>query len=340
MKPVALIAATACVLGLSGQARAEMRLVVNCFWPPQHFVCQKVLPDWIEKVEEVTEGRVPGVVPTQSVASPPEQLASVEAGVVDVAVQFNGLIANRVVGPMVAMNPFISTNDTGAMSQALWETNRKYFPDEFATVQLLAQWVISPGELFSQTDAPINSIEDLQSRKIWALPGTLADVMKKIGAGVVATPAVKAMEIISNGVVDAHVGLDPHAVKAFQLIPYTKSMTQFSKKMYTTSFSLVMNKQKWEEISEADREAIMAVSGNEIGQQAAMLWQTSTVDALEAFEAAGIKIVDADPEFETQLIESSRFVAEAWIEAANNSGIDGKGAYDFYTQRVLELSGE
>ena len=49
-------------------AQAQTRLIVNCFWPPQHPVCQEILPNWLAEVERVTEGRVTGLVPPRSVA--------------------------------------------------------------------------------------------------------------------------------------------------------------------------------------------------------------------------------------------------------------------------------
>ncbi|MEX3008688.1 TRAP transporter substrate-binding protein DctP [Hoeflea sp. TYP-13] len=340
IKGVVLTAGLAIAAGLGTiqVTEAKTRLVVNCFWPPQHFVCQKALPNWIAEVERVTDGRVTGIIPPKSVAAPPEQLAAVEKGIADVSVQFNGLIQNRVTGPLVAMNPFISTDDPVAMSTALWETNQKFFPDEFDSVHLLSQWVISAGELYSQTDTPVNSMDELKSRKIWALPGTLAAIMKNIGAGVVATPAVKSNEIISRGVVDAHIGLDPQGVRAFQLMPYTKSMTKFSENIYTTSFSLIINNDKWAEISEEDRAAITEVSGEAFARMAAGLWRESTLSALGTFEEKGLTIVPADPAFEKALKEASEFATAAWIEKAKAAGIDGQGAYDFYTARVQELS--
>jgi TRAP-type C4-dicarboxylate transport system substrate-binding protein len=339
-KGLTLTTATLLVAGLGSiqLSEAKTRLVVNCFWPPQHFVCQKALPNWLEEVERVTDGRVVGIIPPKSVAAPPEQLSAVEKGIADVSVQFNGLIQNRVIGPLVAMNPFISSDDPQAMSTALWETNRKFFPDEFDSVHLLSQWVISAGELYSQTDTPVNSMEDLQSRKIWALPGTLAAVMKKIGAGVVATPAVKSNEIISRGVVDAHIGLDPQGVRAFQLIPYTKSMTKFSESIYTTSFSLIINNDKWAEISETDQIAITEVSGETFARMVAGMWKAATLSALGTFEEKGLPIVPADPAFEAALKEAAEFATADWLEKANAAGIDAQGAYDFYTSRVRELS--
>jgi TRAP-type C4-dicarboxylate transport system substrate-binding protein len=319
-------------------AVAQSRLVVNCFWPAKHIACTEILPNWIAEVTRVTEGRVKGIIPPTSVAPPPEQLGSVEKGVVDVAVQFNGLIQNRVTGPLVAMTPFTGNSNAGAMSQALWETNRKFFPDELKGVVLLSQFVISPGELFSQTAAPVNSMAELKSRKIWALPGPLAEITKKIGAGVVATPAVQSGEVISRGVVDAHVGLDPQAVRNLQLADYTKSMTQFSRSLYTTSFSLVMNKDRWDKIAPADQAAILKVSGATFAEMAGSAWAKDNAAALNTLKAKGLKVVAAEPAFEAELGKASEGVTAGWLQKATAAGIDGKAALAFYQKRLAELS--
>ena len=328
----------AAMVSLSAAANAKTRLLVNCFWPPQHYMCKQVLPTWGEWVKEATDGRVTITIPPKSVAAPPEQWSSVEKGIADAAPQFNGFVANRVTGPLVAMNPFIATADAQAMSEALWETYQKFFPNEYEGVHLLSMWVITPAELFSQTDTPINSIDELKSRKIWALPGTVANLMKKVEAGVVAGPAVQANEIISRGVVDAHVGLSPTAVRDFQVVPYTKSMTRFRSRIYSTSFSFVLSEKKWAEISPDDQKAITAASGPKFGRMAAKHWMDRDASALEEFKAADIKIIDADPAFEEALIAQSTFLTEGWIKKADAKGIDGQAAYDFYVKRVKELS--
>lgn len=325
-----LIAATVA----STAAQANTRILVNCFWPSSHFACAEVLPAWIDEVERVTEGRVRGIIPPKSVAPPPEQLASIEKGLADVAVQFNGLIANRVTGPLVAMQPFVAVRDAEAASKALWATNRKFFPDEFDTVHLLSQFVISPGELYSQSDTPINSIDDMASRKLWALPGPLAAITKEIGSGVVSTPAVKSNEIISRGVVDGHLGLDPQAVQAFQLMPYTKSTTRFTKPVYATSFSVFINSDKWAEISPEDQEAIISVSGDVLGAAFGARWDKAAEAAEAAYADAGIAVVDADPAFEQALTEASAFVTQGWLKQAAEAGIDGQAALDFYRAQL------
>lgn len=267
-----LLLASLALAAVTTPAQANTRLLVNCFFGSGHHACTDVVPAWIEDVERVTEGRVTARILPKSVAPPPEQLGAVEKGLADVAIQFNGLILNRVQGPAVAMQPFVGTYDAAQMSVALWETNRAYFPDEFDTVHLLSQFVISPGRLYSQTDTPINSIDDLVSRKIWVLPGPLAEIAKKLKAGVVSTPAVQSNEIISRGVVDGFLGIDADALRSFQLMPYAKSHTRFTAPIYTTSFSVLMDKDTWAEISPEDQAAIMEVSGAKLAAAFGASW--------------------------------------------------------------------
>ena len=319
-------------------AQATTRLVSNCFWPPQHVVCTKLLPTWAKWVEKATEGRVKIIIPPKSLAPPPQQWAAVEKGIADTAFQFNGFIANRVWGPTVAMQPFIATHDSPAMSQALWETYEKYFPHEYKGVHLLSLWVITPAELWSQTDKPVNSMADLKSRKIWALPGTNAAIMKAVGAGVVSGPAVQMNEIISRGVVDAYVGVSPASVRDFRLIPYTKSMTHFSRGIYSTSFSFLMSQKKWDALSKKDQAAITSVSGAKFGRMISAYWIQADKEASAEEKKAGIKTVNADPKFEAALIKIGDKLTKKWIATANKRGLDGQATYDFYVKRVQELS--
>lgn len=338
MKKV-LFGSVAAIGMMSAQAAlADTRLVVNCFWPPQHMVCTEVLPTWLDEVERVTEGRVKGNIPPRSVAPPPEQLGSVEKGIVDAAVQFNGLIGNRVSGPLVAMQPFAGSDDATAMTQALWETREQFFPDEFDTVELLSMWVIAPGQLFSMTDTPVTTVEDMNNLKIWTLPGPLTAMASSLGAGAVATPAVQSNEVISRGVVDAHLGLAGDALQAFQVVPYTRSMTQFEDAIYTTSFSFVMNQDKWAEISPEDQAAIREVSGLTIGMLAAQEWEDISNGVYDQFPELGIDVVPADPALEQALKDAAEPITASWIDAATAAGIDAQGALDFYKSRVQELS--
>lgn len=334
MKPCILLSAVA-LTATTGLAQANTRLLVNCFWSASHFACSEVLPAWIDEVERVTEGRVRGIIPPKTVAPPPEQMAAVEKGIADVAVMFNGFLGANVQGPRVAMLPFVGTHDAEAMSRALWKTNRAYFPEEISSVHLLSQFVISPGGLYSQTNAPINSLEELSNRKMWVLPGPLATIAKSLGVGVVSGPAVNSNEIISRGVVDGHLGLDADAVNSFQLAPYTKSQTVFETAIYTTSFSVFMNLDTWAEISPEDQNAIMSVSGEVLGAAFGARWDAAQEEA-RAEGNGGIPVMAADPSFEADLKAASAFVTDGWVQDATAVGLDAQGALEFYQSQIAQ----
>ncbi|MEM8631983.1 MAG: hypothetical protein AAGF74_12155 [Pseudomonadota bacterium] len=319
-------------------ASAETRLLVNCFWPPQHFMCQEILPTWIGWVEEATEGRVKGLIPPKSLAAPPEQWDSIEKGIMDVSAQFNGFIQNRVQGPLVAMNLFTGIQDAPAMSQALWETHEQYFPDEYEGIKVLSMWAITPGEVWSQTDEPIMSVDDLANRKIWALPGPPANLLKGLGSGVVAGPAVQANEVISRGVVDGYIALSVNSADTFQLLPYSKSRTRFKRGLYTTTFSLMINEDKWAEISPEDQAAIMEVSGPTFARMAAQFWVDRDIASEAKLDEFNVETYDAPEEFEQALVDASDALTQAWIEKASAKGIDAEGALEFYRSRTAEIA--
>lgn len=86
---------------------------------------------------------------------------------------------------------FTTIRGAETMSRALRATNQKYFPNENIPVHLLSQFVISPGELYSQTTTPITAIGDLANCKIWVLPGPLAAISRNLGSGMVSTPGLE-----------------------------------------------------------------------------------------------------------------------------------------------------
>ena len=109
----------------------------------------------------------------------------------------------------------------------------------------LAVYATNGAEFWSMTDQPIRSIDDIKSRKMWALPGVTANVIKGTGSAVVAGPAVQMLEIISKGVVDGYTGVPYSSVTQFKLKDYTKSGTIFKRKIFTPTFSFFVHEKKW-----------------------------------------------------------------------------------------------
>jgi hypothetical protein len=84
----------------------------------------------------------------------------------------------------------------------------------------------------------------------------------------------------------------------------------------------------------------MSVSGAKFGRLAAAYWVESDKTAAIDLDKAGIKIVKADPEFEAALIKVGEGLTKNWIATADKRGLNGQATYNFYVQRVKELSGK
>jgi hypothetical protein len=70
---------------------------------------------------------------------------------------------------------------------------------------VLALFVLPPAVMFGMK-GPIDGMDKLKGRKVYALPGVPSAMVESAGAGVVAAPAARSYEIVSGKTVDAFVG--------------------------------------------------------------------------------------------------------------------------------------
>ncbi len=148
----------------------------------------------------------------------------------DGALQFNAFIANQVPGIQFSMLPFVNGTRSEVAGPAMWDTYQKFFADknEYGEAILISFYASSGNEIFSMNDTPIQTIEDIGNRKMWGLPGVVANTLKGTGSSVVAGPAVQMLEIVSKGVVDGYAGVPWGSVAAFKLGDYTESATEYA----------------------------------------------------------------------------------------------------------------
>jgi TRAP-type C4-dicarboxylate transport system substrate-binding protein len=324
--------------GLAPRIADAQTVLFNCFFPPQHYTCRVMLHDWSKAIEQATAGRVKLNVPPKSLAAPPDQYDGVVNGVMDGAIQFNQFISNKVTGIQIAQLPFIGTESAESGSVALWRTYQKFFAakNEYGPVKLLADYVSSGAEFWSMTDQPIRSIQDLKQRKMWALPGVTANIIKATGSAVVAGPAVQMLETISKGVVDGYVGVSFSSVTSFKLTDYTRWVTVFPDKIFTPSFSFFISQKKWNTISPADQAAIVAVSGEKMSRHFGQVQDGVNDKSRAALLKGGLKSIKGDAAMLAELKAIGQPMTDAWLKKVDAMGVDGKAAIGYYRSVLAE----
>jgi len=321
-------AAAALALSAAG-SWAQTTLLFNSFLSPQHPVNTRVLKPWADEVSAATQGRVRIQLAPSSLAAPPQQMDGVTKGVFDGAYMFHGFLQERVKLSQVAHLPFVNTTAKGG-SIALWRTYEKHFAkaDEYKDVQVLSLFLFPPGPIYTMKN-PINSIADIKGTRMYGLPGPAARILEAAGAGVVSVAAARSHEVISGGTVDAFAGYSVQDATAFNVIQYARTVVDLPGHLTAPSFVLFVNKRKWSTISEADRAAVMKLSGESFAARSAVYDEIELKARADA-AAKGVKFVAAEPKLVEELRRLGAPQEQAWLNAAQQAGIDGKAALETY----------
>lgn len=313
--------------------QAETKILFNRFVPPKHPFNVGMFIPWGKDVERVTNGRVKVDFPAASLAPPQKQWKMITSGIADVAMLANAFERKRLKLPVIAQLPFLG--DTAEeRGVALWRTQKEYFDkaNEYKGIVLLGQWTISGATIFHGNKA-INQVSDLKNEKMWTLAGVPKAAMESLGGVVVTVPGVQMFNVVSKGIVNG-LTTSNYALNAFRIIKYIKYTTYVPGGLNSVSFSLLMNKKKWDSISKEDQKAIWSVSGERIavnaGRKVDQLDQKSVKDQ----EKLGIQRMTASPEFMAELKKKLTFITEDWIKEAKSRGIDGKAALEYYKSQL------
>lgn len=104
--------------------------------------------------------------------------------------------------------------------------------------------------------------------------------------------------------------------------------------LYNTSWFLVMNEAKWDEIGEEDRAAIEAISGAAFAERVGQAWNDADTAAIAEIEEAGIVLYPASDAV-LDAVRTAADAREAEWDQSLGTDYDGLAAL----ARLRELSG-
>lgn len=337
IKALTKVLAVAAVCGMSAQTiAAPTKILFNSFIQKGHLWNQGVLFPWLDMVTEATDGRVVFDVPPTSLAAPQAQYDGVVKGVFDAAYTANIFVENRIKLPAIGQLPF-SQVSSEASSLALWKTYEKYFAqaNEYEDVHLLALWVGMGGDIVSREN-PVDSIDDLQGVKAYALPGSTADMMERAGAAVVAVPAVRSYELVSSGTVDVFAGLDGYDFEMFKNMQYGKHVTKVPGGTASPVFSIFINKRVWNRISEEDQATITRLAREPLAKLMGV-YDRNMRESEKRLSAQGVVYAEPSESFMAELKRVGQPSIDAWFAEAEKLGVNGPEALEYYISEAKRI---
>ncbi|MBQ4823353.1 TRAP transporter substrate-binding protein [Leisingera sp. HS039] len=319
-------AAGAAALAMFGAMPAfaqEVTLKLHQFLPAQANVPKLILDVWADNVEESSGGRikVDRFPSMQLGGKPPELMDQAIDGVADIVWTVVGYTPGRYPSTEVFELPFMMTN-ARAVSHAYWEMFDKHMKDtEFKDVHILGTWVHGPGLI--HTADPVETPEDLEGMKIRGGGRSVNALLTELGATPVGMPVPAIPEGLSKGVIDGTT--IPWEVTAALKVPeLVENHTEFTgKALYTLTFVLAMNKEKYESLPDDLKKAIDDNSGLEFSVFAGGTQADSDGPSREMALDLGNTVITLDEEQTAVWRERSQPIYDKWIADMAEKGIDG-----------------
>ncbi|MCJ8340082.1 MAG: TRAP transporter substrate-binding protein [Pseudomonadales bacterium] len=304
---------------------AETTLTVGSWLPPTHAQNATVWPTWAQWVEKATEGRVK-IKMEYGLGHPKTMFDLVEDGAVDASFSYHGYVPGRFKLTQAIEIPLLGVNAEAA-SVAHWRVFNKYFAkaNEHEGLEILTLFTHGPGQI--HLAEPISSLSDLKSRKIRLGGGIQGELGKRMGVTAVGAPATKVYEMMQQGVIDG-IFIPMGEQKTLRLKEVAKNVVALPGGMYLGSFSMFISPDFMAKISEKDRAAIRAVSGEKLAAMAGAAWDAADKAGLIAARDAGVNVtlVKADDKMAQEFRDLTQGMDDAWFKLVADRGVDAKAA--------------
>ncbi|MCK5933843.1 MAG: TRAP transporter substrate-binding protein [Fulvimarina manganoxydans] len=308
---------------LSATPLAAQDLVMSSWLPPKHPIVVNAFEPWAEEVEKVTDGRVTVRIMGKPLGSPPAHFDMARDGVADITYGLHSFTEDdRFTRAKLGQFSFLG-DDAVENSKAYWAI---YGGDldaanEHQGTHLLGLFMHGPGLLHNNV-RKIEKPEEMQGLKIRVPGGYVADLVSALGAAPLFMSSPEVYEKLSRGVIDG-VAFTYEAMTAFNLTDYIKYSMSVPGGIYNTTWFFVINEDKWNEISEEDRAAIDAISGEAFAERVGKAWNDADDKAKEEI-GDKVDFYEASPEVVTALTKAADRLEATWADQL--SGYDGAAA--------------
>lgn len=321
--------------GVVGTLRAQepIKLRISHFLSPTSHHHTKLFQPWAQRVEQDSAGRIQcEIFPSMQLGGkPPQSYDLVRTGVADVAWALPGYTPGRFPLTGVFELPFMTAKTASATNQAIWEFYNKRLKEEFKDVHLLLTLSHAPGVIHTK-DRLVTKMEDLQGRKIRLPTKPVGDALRLLGATPVGMPLTEAYEALSRSVADG-ITLPWEAMRSLRLYELVKYHT--STDFYTTVFTIVMNKQKYESLPADLKVVIDKNSGSNILPEMGKVWDDAELQGLQQAREMGHTIGVLSDAEKARWRKLTRPVVDAWIQSTPN----GNALYEEAAALIAKYDG-
>jgi TRAP-type C4-dicarboxylate transport system substrate-binding protein len=314
-------ALAAAVIGSAGIAQAQEKTfeLKISHWVPASHPLQKALEEWGAAVQKASGGTLTyKVFPAQQLGKAFDHYDMARDGIADLTYVNPGYQPGRF--PIIAAGelPFLISDAKGG-SEGLDAWYRKYAATEMKDVKYCLAFIHAPSSFHSSTKKIVMP-DDIKGMKVRPADATMANLVTLLGGTNVQSSAPEVRDIIERHVADA-VTFPWGSLVLFGIDKVTKY--HMDAPLYVTTFVLVFNKDKYNQMSDRQKKAIDDNCNTEAAGRVGGPWGEFEDAGLGKVKAeAGQEVYQLTPEQTAAWKKAAEPLVKSWADGVKKAGVD------------------
>lgn len=325
----------ACALGSSlvHAQQKPIQLKASHYLPAQHPL-HASFQAWMDSVKKASDGSIAGTVfPAEQLGKAFDHYDMARDGIADMAYVSPGYQPGRFPVLAAASLPFLFANGK-AGSAALDVWYRQYAAKEMKDVHFCLAFTHDPGSFHSRKKIQVPA--DLRGLKVRPSNGTVGQFDTALGATNVQASAPESRDMLERGVADA-IAFPWESIVLFGIDKVVKY--HLDAPVYASPFVWVMNKGKYDALSEAQKKVIDSHCTTEWAEKLATPWANYEFGGRAKLAAMpGHEIVKPSAEQVAQWRGAVAPIESQWANDVRKVGQDPKAVLDNLKQTLTKFN--
>ncbi len=330
---VGVLFVTVSVLWVASALAKTYTLTYSNFFPPSH-IHSKLAEAWCKEIEKRTHGQVKIMYyPGQTLTKAAQVYDGVVMGRSDIGMSC--LLYTRGRFPLMDFINLPFGNPSGEFATAIInEVYEKFKPAELSDVKVLYLHAHGPG-LIHTKKKPVYKLKDLKGLKL-RTPGSVAEVVKALGASPLSMPMPEVYQALQRGVVDG--ALFPFEVlkgwKMAEVVDYSIACYPIA---YSVGFFVVMNKNKWNQLPDNIKKIIDEVNKEWI-VKTGKAWDAIDYEGARYSLSLGNSIIGIPSKEAKKWKKRIKVVFDKYIAQTEKKGLPGKKVLKFLEKALRDYN--
>ena len=314
------------------QAADPIKLTYSNFFPATH-IQSKLAEAWGKEVEKRTNGKVKvEYYPGQTLTKADIVYDGVVNGISDIGFSVLGYTRGRF--PLMEVVDLPLGYKNGPEATAVANAVYQKFKDKALTdTEVMYLHAHGPGLLHTKGQA-VRKLEDLKGLKIRS-HGTSQKVVKALGGTPVAMPMPETYQALQKGVVDGAV-YPVESNKGWKLGEVIDYLTLDYPAAYTTTFFVVMNKDKWKALPDDVKKTIQEINKEWITKHA-KAWDESDAEGFAFLKEKKKEIITLDDKESQRWADAVKPVLTEFVANMKKKNLPGAEALDTAQKTLAEV---